>query len=146
MLVASAPYFRITGGAIWIGPRTEAGVPLVRFSASRWQHNDALWSGMRFEGKCRLIFGLPRDPVGVSDILDGVSVHGTLLSANGIPFAEYSPAQEMWRGVGAHTWWHAFRIESVGLREFTPASISDSNMDSFVAPPEASSTSLASSD
>lgn len=40
---------------------------------------------MRFEGKCRLIFGLPRDPVGVSDMLDGVSVHGTLLSANGIP-------------------------------------------------------------
>jgi len=139
MLVASAPYFRITGGAIWIGPGAEAGIPLVRFTGSLWQHGHTVWPGMRFEGKCRLIFGLARDPAGVSDTLDGVSVHGTVLSANGIPFAEYDPVQDMWHGVGARRWWHAFRIETVELRKSFHAPTGSSDTDSSVGPPDAMS-------
>ena len=115
--VTSAPYFRITDGTIWTGPGLEGEVPLVRHVAGSWKHDNLLWSGMRFEGKIRLIFGVPRDPSGVSDELDGVSVTGTTLSANGIPFAVYDQDLQMWRGAVQNRWWHAFRIESAGFRQ-----------------------------
>jgi hypothetical protein len=76
-----------------------------------------LWAGMRFEGKCRVVFGLPRDPAGVSDLLQSLSIHDCTLSANGIPFAVYEPRRDLWRGAIADAWWHAFRIESAGLRQ-----------------------------
>jgi hypothetical protein len=71
---------------------------------------------MRFEGHCRLVFGLPRDPVGISEQLQSLSIQGRVLSANGVPFAVYEPAQDMWHGAGAHIWWNAFRVESTELR------------------------------
>jgi hypothetical protein len=114
MEITSALYFRITGGAVWIGPGVHA--PLVRYVGGRWEHGDVLWSGMRFEGKCRLVFGLPRDPAGVSDAIDSLSIHGNTLCANGIPFAAYDHQHEMWRGVEANSWWHAFRVESAAYR------------------------------
>jgi hypothetical protein len=114
MEITSALYFRITGGAVWIGPSVHA--PLVRYIGGSWEHGDVLWSGMRFEGKCRLVFGLPRDPAGVSDEIDSISIYGNTLSANGIPFAVYYHEREMWRGVEASSWWHAFRIESASFR------------------------------
>jgi hypothetical protein len=117
--VTAAPYFRIVDGMVWTGPSLEGEVPLVRHVDGRWKHGNLLWAGMRFEGKIRLIFGVPRDPSGVSDELDGVSIVGTALSANGIPFAVYDQASEMWRGAGLSRWWHAFRIESAGFRQST---------------------------
>jgi hypothetical protein len=122
MEITSALYFRITGGAVWIGPGVH--LPLVRYISGSWDHGDVLWSGMRFEGKCRLIFGLPRDPARVSDEIAALSIFRNSLSANGIPFAVYDHEREMWRGVEANSWWHAFRVESAELR---PSSVVSSD-------------------
>lgn len=115
--VIAAPYFRITGGAVWIRASGGSDKPLVRYIAGRWRKDDTTCSGMRFEGRCRLVFGLSREPTGVSEELSAVSITGDTLSANGIPFATYDTARDMWRGVGVNTWWHAFRVESSEHRQ-----------------------------
>ena len=106
-------YFRITGGAVWTRPGDE---PLVRYFRPSWRYAEAQWLGMRFEGRCRIVFGLPRDPAGVSGLLDAVSIYGCTLSANGVPFAVLEPDRDMWRGVAQDSWWHSYRLESAGLR------------------------------
>lgn len=116
-IVASAPYFRITGGAVWTGPGQPGETPLVRLVGGQWQYASGLWAGLRFEGQCRLVFGLPREPLAVSEVLQGLSICNGTLTANGIPFAEYNEEFEMWKGAIANSWWHAFRIESAGLRD-----------------------------
>ena len=113
-LAERSAYFRINGGVVWTGP---ACGRLATFTEGSWRHRDVLWSGTRFEGRCRLVFGLPRDPVRISEQLQSLSIHGRVLSANGVPFAVYAPAQDMWHGAGADTWWHAFRVESIELRQ-----------------------------
>jgi hypothetical protein len=112
-VVATSPYFRITGGTVWTRPGEE---PLVRYTDGGWQHLGVRWAGMRFEGPSRLVLGLPREPAAVSDEVRAFSIYDCVLSASGIPFAMYVPQQEMWRGVAPETWWHAFRIESAGMR------------------------------
>jgi hypothetical protein len=114
-LADTSAYFRITGGVIWT--RAEYG-PLATYTEAGWKHHEVMWPGMRFEGRCRLVFGLPRDPVGISEQLQSLSIHGRVLSANGVPFAVYESAQDMWHGAGAHIWWNAFRVESTELRQF----------------------------
>jgi hypothetical protein len=116
-VVATSSYFRINGGAVWRRPGDDA---LVRYVDGAWQHLGMRWAGMRFEGGCRLVLGLPREPARVSDGLSGFSIHDCTLSTAGIPFALYVPLQDMWRGVAPETWWHAFRIESAGLRSDAP--------------------------
>ena len=118
-LVTSSPYFRITGGAIWVHPSDDV-LPLVRYVTPGWQYKGAMWAGVRLEGPCRLVLGLARDPAGISDRLDALSIYGCVLSAQGIPFAVFDPQRDMWRGALAETWWHAFRIESVGIRPVLP--------------------------
>jgi hypothetical protein len=71
---------------------------------------------MRFGGHCRLVFGLPRDPVAMSEQLQSLTIHRRVLSANGVPFAVFEPAKDMWHGAGTETWWRAFRVESIELR------------------------------
>lgn len=116
-VVASSSYFRINGGAVWTRP---GGEPIVRYIDGTWLYAGARWAGMRFEGLCRLVIGLPREPQRVSDALRGFSIHDCILSTGGIPFAVYIPLQDMWRGVIPETWWHAFRIESAELRQDSP--------------------------
>ncbi len=120
--VISASYFRITGGSVWTGPSISDVKPLVRYAGGQWQYAGVAWSGLRFEGKCRLVFGMARDPISVSGELDGLSISGQTLSANGIPFAQYDTAREAWRGASTNNWWPAFRIESTALRESITAS------------------------
>ena len=107
-------YFRITGGAVWTLPGDR---PLVRFTGADWQYQGALWPGMRFEGACRVMFGVPCDPADVSDLHESISIVGCTLFADSVPFARYEPSRDMWRAALTDTWWHAFRIESPGLRE-----------------------------
>lgn len=116
-VVASAPYFRITGGAVWTGPGHPGETPLVRLISGRWHFASSQWVGLRFEGTCRLVFGLPREPSAVSDVLQGISICDSTLSASGIPFALYDEEREMWKGVTTNTWWHAFRVEGVEQRD-----------------------------
>jgi hypothetical protein len=110
-IVMSAPHFRITGGAVWIGPSAGGQKPLARYVRGHWQYGDTLWEGVRFEGPCRIVFGLAREPSGVSEEVSALSIVGDTLSANGIPFAVYDTTRDMWHGVGANAWWHAFRVE-----------------------------------
>ena len=121
-LLATEPVFRITGAAVWIPHRVSRGTPLAHYSGGLWQHERRLWSGLRFDGPCRLSFGLPRDPAGTSDELRGISVHGARLIANGLPFAVYEADKDMWHG--ADRWWHAFRIEYVSIAKATSADTS----------------------
>jgi hypothetical protein len=136
--VTSASYFRITGGSVWIGPSASGVKPLVLHVGGQWHHDGSGWSGLRFEGKCRLVFGLARDPVSVSGEFDGLSIVGQTLLANGIPFANYDTVLEAWRGVSTDTWWLAFRIEVTDLRESIPAT--DEPNASSAGPPDASAT------
>ncbi len=112
-VVATSSYFRITGGAVWTRPGDD---PLIRYVDPGWQYLGVRWAGMRFEGRCRLVLGLPREPERISEQVHDFSIHDCIISTAGIPFALYVPSQEMWRGVVPETWWHAFRIESAGLR------------------------------
>jgi hypothetical protein len=106
-------YFRITGGSIWIRP---GDTPIARYVGPGWQYRGSQWSGLRFEGNCRLVFGLPRDPAGVSELLSVVTICGCSLSVNGAAFAVLEPDRDMWRGASTGAWWHSFRLESLSLR------------------------------
>jgi hypothetical protein len=108
-----SPYFGISGGTVW----TRLGSnPLLRYAGARWQYDGRAWSSMRFDGKCRLVFGLPRDPAGVSGLLTVVTICACTLSCNGIPCAVYEPSLEMWRAATSEMWWQSFRLESLSLR------------------------------
>ena len=115
-VAANTAYYRIYGGAVWTRPGHE---PLVRYVEGGWQHLGVRWAGMRFEGNCRLVLGLPREPERMSGELPDFSIHDCILSTAGIPFAVFVPEQDMWRGAVPETWWHAFRIESAALRTET---------------------------
>jgi hypothetical protein len=69
-------YFRITGGVVCTRP--EYG-PFATYSEERWRHREVLWSSMRFEGQCRLVFGLPRDPARISEQLQSLSIDESCL-------------------------------------------------------------------
>jgi hypothetical protein len=114
ILAATSAYFRVTGGVVWVRP---GDGPIVAYERQGWRHKDVVWSGMRFEGPCRLIFGLPRDPTSMSEVLQSISISGTTLRANAIPFALYDEISQVWRGVTAGSWWPAFRIEVADLRK-----------------------------
>ena len=108
-VVSQAPFFRITGAAIWTVPGERY---IARFRDGGWESSGRVWTGMRLEGRSRLVMGLAREPSAVSEILHSVTLSLGVLSANGVPFAEYNSARDMWRAAIADTWWHAFRIES----------------------------------
>lgn len=104
-----SPYYRVAAGSVWTRSATS---PLTTFVAEHWRYQGRLWSGLRFEGHCRLILGPPSVAAGVSETLQSVSVSGRVLAVNGLPLALYDPALERWRAVVAHLSWPVFRIES----------------------------------
>jgi hypothetical protein len=130
--VVESPYFRITGGTVWTRPGND---PLLRYTGPTWHYDGSHWSGMRFDGKCRLVFGLPRDPAGISDLLSVVTIHCCALSTNGVPFAVYEPDREMWRGATGEVWWQSFRLESLSLRPLDTDSRPRSKSIYVVVPP-----------
>ncbi len=105
-----APFFRITGSTVW----TVHGESYVaRLTDCGWEAHGKLWTEMTFEGPCRLVMGVPREPTSVSEILAGLSISHGVLSANAVAFASYHRETDMWRAVSSEKWWHAFRIETV---------------------------------
>jgi len=105
-----APFFRITGSTVW----TVHGEGYVaRLTDCGWEAGGSTWTGMTFEGPCRLIMGVPREPTSVSEILNSVSISQSALSANGVAFASYHPVAQMWHAANSEKWWHAFRIETI---------------------------------
>lgn len=105
----SAPYFRVCGGAVWTRPGESA---LLLYQQPRWQYCGVLWSGMHFEGRCRLVFGVPRDLEGMSATFQSLSIEERVLSSGGVPLATYEPGDECWHGLAANVWCASFRIES----------------------------------
>jgi hypothetical protein len=114
IVAATSPYFRVTGGVVWVRP---GDGPIATYEEHGWRHKGAVWPGMRFEGQCRLIFGLPRDPTSISEVLQSVSIVSREVRANGIPIAVYVDSTQTWQGVPAGSWWPAFRIEVADLRK-----------------------------
>lgn len=113
-VVDTSEYYRITGGVVWTRP---GRATLATYVEGRWRYQALLCSGMRFEGPGRLIFGISSEPAGVSEPLQSLAIDGEVLSVNGVPFALYEPTRDMWHRVDSGSWWQAFRIESVELRE-----------------------------
>jgi hypothetical protein len=121
--VASEPYFRVTGGAIWTRPEERL---LLQIRDASWEFGHILWKGMRFIGRCRLIFGVPRDVEGVSTEFDGLMVENKTLYTKDLPLATYDAAYDTWWSLTSEVRCHAFRIESAeivqaqigGTREF----------------------------
>ena len=135
LTIAAAPFFRITGAAVWVVPGERY---IARLTSGGWESRGKLWTGMRFEGACRLVMGFPREPTSVSEVLHSVSLSLDVLSANGIPFAAYNRAQDMWRAAMADKWWHAFRIESI---DYQP-SVSDATEGAAPGQPSGGSRAL----
>jgi len=110
VVVAAAPFFRITGSTVWT---VRGDGHIARLTDYGWESSGNTWAGMRFDGPCRLVMGLPRDPSAVSEVLQSVSIDRDVLSVDGVAFAAYTPEKDMWRAASAtEKWWHAFRIES----------------------------------
>ena len=99
---------------MWVQP---GDGPLATYEEHGWRRRGVTWPGMRFEGQCRLILGLARDPTSVSEVLQSVSIVSRVLSASGIPIAVYDDTTQTWQGVTAGSWWPAFRIEVADLRK-----------------------------
>jgi hypothetical protein len=110
--VASEPYFRVSGGAIWTRPEEPV---LLQVRGASWEYGSILWKGMRFVGRCRLIFGVPRDVDGVSTEFHGLLVAKRTLYTNGLALATYDPAYDAWRSLASGVRCHAFRVESAEI-------------------------------
>jgi hypothetical protein len=112
--IASEPYFRVTGGAIWTRPEERL---VLQIREASWEFGQILWKGMRFIGRCRLIFGVQRDVEGVSTEFDGLTVERKTLYTKGIALATYDAAYDSWWSLTSEVRCHAFRIESAELAQ-----------------------------
>jgi hypothetical protein len=108
--MTASPYFGIAGGAVWSCPGKS---PLAFYRDSRWQFSEVLWSGIVFEGRCALVFGILRDPDPVSVIFNRIEINDRILCAEGVPLAEYEPRGDAWHGLSGSVSWQAFRIQNV---------------------------------
>jgi hypothetical protein len=98
--------FRIDGGVIW---HPEMGL-IAHYSQGAWKHRGRHYSVICAEGRCRLFFGITREPSAISEVISAFAIKGSALSANGVAFAQYSVDQDVWHGVIRKIWWQALRI------------------------------------
>jgi hypothetical protein len=110
--VAWEPYFRVSGGAVWTRPEERL---LLQARGSSWEFGNILWNGIRFIGRCRLIFGVPRDVEGVSTELDGLTIERLTLHSRSQALASYDPSYDSWWSLTSEVRCNAFRIESADL-------------------------------
>lgn len=121
-VVASSPYFRITGGTVH---ELDEGRALAIFEADGWTHGYVRFSGVRFEGTSQLVAGITRDLHPLCEPLRTLALDGRILLANAIPFARYDPKREMWDSLLRPSTWRALRIvsaEHLGSQESAAAS------------------------
>jgi hypothetical protein len=107
-VVASSHCFRITGGTI----HGLHGGPLAIFDQETWSHGPVRFSGIRFAGDSRLVWGIARDPNPGTEALTTLALDGRILLANSQPFARYEPKRDMWDSLLRPRSWHAVRIVS----------------------------------
>lgn len=109
-ITLEVPHVRIFGGTVW--DRLELGV-IATYVDGRWTRRTAAYQWMLFEGDFRILFGLIRDPSPISDPLHVLTVCGPMMYLHDVPFAEYVPTMEMWRGTqDAPLWWPSFHLIS----------------------------------
>jgi hypothetical protein len=105
----AATDFRISGGVIW--NRLEEGL-ITNYVNGGWKHRGRYYPSLSFEGRCRLLFGIPRDPSPVSEPIGLFSITGTTLRANGIAFAQYIEEEDRWHCLSRAMSWGSMRIVS----------------------------------
>jgi hypothetical protein len=108
-VVASSPYFRVTGGTLH--HRDENGA-LAIFDHGGWKSGPVHFSGFRIAGICQLVSGITRDLQPVCEPLKSLAVDGRILLANALPFARYDPRRDMWDSLVRFSSWHGLRIVS----------------------------------
>ena len=116
-VVASSHCFRITGGTIH---GQHGGGPIAIYDAEGWNHGPLSFSGIRFVGDSRLVWGIERDPRPSSDALTTLALDGRILLANARPFARYDAKRDMWDGLLRPRSWHSVRIVSSEWMEKFP--------------------------
>jgi hypothetical protein len=119
--VQEASDFRISGGVIWNG--LDRGLIAV-YCNGAWKHRGKYYPSISFEGSCRLLFGITRDP-SVTEPIGLFSIIGDTFRANGIAFARYVEAQDSWEGILRRISWSSFRVMSEGV---IPAMVEESKM------------------
>ena len=108
-VVASSPYFRITGGTLH---HRDEGHALAMFDQESWKSGPVQFSGLRIEGVCQLVSGITRDLRPACEPLTTLAVDGRILLANSRPFARYDPTRDMWDSLIRISSWHSLRIVS----------------------------------
>jgi hypothetical protein len=108
-VVASSPYFRITGGTLH--HRDESGA-LAIFDHGGWKSGPVHFSGFRIVGVCQIVSGITRDLRTVCEPLASLAVDGRILLANSVPFARYDPRRDMWDSLIRFSSWAGLRIVS----------------------------------
>jgi hypothetical protein len=111
-VVTSGMYFRITAGTISRSADSEA---LAMYEAGRWKVGPWLFRGARFEGRCRLLFGIPRAPDSASEFFDSLTLDGRVMLANDVPYAAHDSERGLWYGIARPSSWVALRIVSADM-------------------------------
>lgn len=102
-----APDFRIAGGVIWQGEHRRV---IAHYTQGRWRYRGQHFPRVCAKGRCRLLFGITRDPTAISEAIEHFTLDGPTLRANGVAFAQYDEETDMWQGMMRPTWWQAMRI------------------------------------
>jgi hypothetical protein len=108
-VVASSPYFRLTGATLH--QRDESGA-LAIFDHGSWKSGPVHFSGFRIVGVCQIVSGITRDLRPVCEPLASLAVDGRILLANAMPFARYDPRRDMWDSLIRFSSWAGLRIIS----------------------------------
>jgi hypothetical protein len=103
--------FRVTGAAV---SSLELGL-IAYLAHDRWWHTCRPYSTLSFTGRCRLLFGISRDPDLLSEPFQRLDIRGTNLHADGARFAQYSKRYDMWCGVQRPMLWTAMLAVSDAL-------------------------------
>jgi hypothetical protein len=120
--------FGITGGAVW--DRLELGL-IAHYVDGRWMRRGQSYAALSFTGRCRLLFGITRDPAFISDVICNFSITGATLRANGVAFAQYSEQLDLWRGLMRPISWTAMTMISA---EVVSAFVEDSRIEQRLNP------------
>jgi hypothetical protein len=102
-----SPHLRLSGGILSDGLSRNV---IAMFSPDGWVGHDRLYKIIRFCNATRLLFGLPRDPVGWSGEIRDLALQGTAMWGGSARLAEYSRECDVWRAVMRPMWWHSVHL------------------------------------
>ena len=83
---------------------------LATFVDGAWRRKGAVCEPIHIHGPLRLLFGIPRHPARATRAFDRLTLAGTILEADGTPFARYLSDSDMWQALQRPMWWHSLHI------------------------------------